>query len=52
MDLLLLLLIIALVAVALGGPRAYRRRPTRVVYDDPVVEDAYYDAPVRRRRFF
>jgi uncharacterized protein YneF (UPF0154 family) len=50
-ELLLLVLIIALVAGAVGGPRIYRRRPTRVVYDDPVVDDVY-DAPVRRRRRF
>ncbi len=52
MDLLLLLLIVALIAFALGGPRFYRRRPAPVVYDDdPVVYDEY-DAPVRRRRRF
>ena len=52
MELLLLILIVALIAAALGGPRFTRRRATPVAYDDePVVYDEY-DAPVRRRRFF
>ncbi|MFN2608345.1 MAG: hypothetical protein ABR511_10740 [Acidimicrobiales bacterium] len=53
MELLLLILVIALVAGAVGGPRLYSRRPGRVVYDDrPVVEEVVEEPVVRRRRFF
>ena len=52
MELLLLILIVALIAAAVGGPRAYRRRPIPVVYaDDPVLVEEY-ERPVRPRRFF
>jgi hypothetical protein len=52
MELLVLLLIVFLIAAALGGigrGRGFYRRPARPVYDDEVV----YEEPVpRRRRFF
>ncbi len=55
MELLVLLLIIFLIAAAVGRVgrgrlgRGYYRRPARPVYDDEVV----YDEPVpRRRRWF
>jgi hypothetical protein len=50
MELLVLLLIIFLIAAAVGRlGRGYYRRPVRPVYDDEVV----YEEPVpRRRRWF
>ncbi|HYX44525.1 MAG TPA: hypothetical protein VE760_05730 [Acidimicrobiales bacterium] len=42
----------ALVVAAVGGPRAYRRRPAPMVYDDEPVVVEEYERPVRRRRFF
>lgn len=52
MELLLLILIVALIFAAIGGPRGYRRRPAPIVYDDDPVVYEEYERPVRRRRSF